>query len=76
MVFWWCILSEVLAAPARAATGGRMTTRHDLVKDMEDAETILLALDGLREDIPDKTVIRAIVRCLWHILEYLIRRDK
>lgn len=54
-----------------------MTTRHDLVQDMEDAETILLALDGLREDIPDKTVIRAIVRCrLWHILEYLIRRDK
>lgn len=52
-----------------------MTTRHDLAKDMEDAETILLALDGLREDIPDKTVIRAIVRCLWHILEYLIRRD-
>jgi hypothetical protein len=56
------------------AEGGRMTTRHDLVKDMEDAETILLALDGLREDIPDKTVIRAIVRCLWHILEYLLRR--
>lgn len=53
-----------------------MTTRHDLVRDMEDAETILLALEGLREDIPDKTVIRAIVRCLWHILEYLIRRAK
>ena len=29
-----------------------MTTRHDLVRDMEDLETILLALDGLREDIP------------------------
>jgi hypothetical protein len=41
---------------------------------MEDAETILLALDGLREEIPDKIVIRAIVRCLWNILEYLIRR--
>ncbi len=52
-----------------------MTTRHDLVQDMEDAETILLALDGLREDIPDKTVIRAIVRCLWHVLDYLIRRE-
>ena len=53
-----------------------MTTRNDLVQDMEDAETILLALDGLREDIPDKTVIRAIVRCLWHVLDYLIRRSK
>ena len=53
-----------------------MTTRNNLVKDMEDAETILLALDGLREDIPDKTVIRAIVRCLWHVLDYLIRRSK
>ena len=53
-----------------------MTTRNDLVKDMEDAETILLALDGLREDISDKTVIRAIVRCLWHVLDYLIRRSK
>lgn len=53
-----------------------MTTRHDLVQDMEDAETILLALEGIGPYIPDKTVIRAIVRCLWHILEYLIRRDK
>lgn len=53
-----------------------MTTRNDLVKDMEDVETILLALDGLREDIPDKTVIRAIVRCLWHVLDYFIRRSK
>lgn len=52
-----------------------MTTRSDLVKDMEDAETILLALDGLRADISDKVVIRAIVRAIWHILEYLIRRD-
>jgi hypothetical protein len=51
-----------------------MTTRKDLVQDMDDAETILLALDGLRDEIPDKMVIRAIVRCLWHILEYLIRR--
>jgi hypothetical protein len=58
----------------RAAEGGSMTTRKDLVQDMEDAETILLALDGLRDEIPDKMVIRAIVRCLWHILEYLIRR--
>ncbi len=53
-----------------------MTTRNDLVRDMRDSETILLALDGLREDIPDKTVIRALVRCLWHVLDYLIRRSK
>ena len=51
-----------------------MTTRKDLVQDMEDAETILLALDGLRDEIPDKMVVKAMCRCLWHILEYLIRR--
>ena len=51
-----------------------MTTRKELVEDMEGVETILLALDGLRDEIPDKVVIKAICRCLWHILEYLIRR--
>lgn len=53
-----------------------MTTRNDLVDDMQGVETILCALDGIGKEIPDKVVIRAICRALWHILEYLIRRDK
>lgn len=52
-----------------------MTTRKILVEDMQGCEDILLALDGLHHEIPDKAVIRAIVRAIWHILEYLIRRD-
>lgn len=53
-----------------------MTDRTTLLKDIDDVETILSALEGLRDEIPDKTVIKAIVRCLWHILDYLIRRTK
>ena len=52
-----------------------MTTRKDLVEDMTGIETILLDLDDVTQSgLSDKQVIRAIVRCLWHILEYMIRR--
>ena len=53
-----------------------MTTRNDLVDDMQGVEQILCALEGIGKEIPDKVVIRAICRALWHILEYLIRRDR
>ena len=53
-----------------------MTTRNDLVDDMQGVEQILCALDGIGKEIHDKVVIRAICRVLWHILEYMIRRDK
>ena len=49
-----------------------MTTRNGLVDDMQGVETILCALDGIGKEIPDKVVIRAICRALWHILEYMI----
>lgn len=52
-----------------------MTTRENLVQDMTDLETILLDLDDVTPSgLSDKQVIRAICRCLWHILEWLIRR--
>lgn len=52
-----------------------MTTRKDLVDDMTGMETILLDLDDVTPSgMSDKQVIKAICRCLWHILEYLIRR--
>lgn len=52
-----------------------MTTRKTMVEDMQGMEDILLALDGLHPEIPEKAVIRALARALWHILEYLVRRD-
>lgn len=53
-----------------------MTGRKELVEDMQGVEAILCALDGVGEEIPDKMVIRAMCRCLWHILEFLIRRTE
>ena len=53
-----------------------MTTRKTLVEDMQGMEDILLALDGLHPDIPDRMVIKALTRAIWHILEYMIRRAK
>ena len=60
----------------RAAEGGRMTTRKILIEDMQGMEDILLALDGLHPEIPEKLVIKALTRAIWHILEYLVRRAK
>ena len=52
-----------------------MTDRKTLVDDMTGVETILLDLDDVTScGMSDKQVIKAICRCLWHILEYLIRR--
>ena len=53
-----------------------MTTRQTMVEDMQGMEDILLALDGLHPEIPDKLVIKALARAIWHILEYLVRRAK
>lgn len=56
---------------------GRMTTRETLVEDMTGMETILLDLDDVTPSgLSDKQVIKAICRCLYHILEWLIRRAK
>ena len=53
-----------------------MTTRKIMVEDMQGVEDILLALDGLHPEIPDKAVVKALARAIWHILEYLVRRAK
>lgn len=53
-----------------------MTTRQTMVEDMQGVEDILLALDGLHPEMPDKLVIKALARAIWHILEYLVRRHK
>lgn len=53
-----------------------MTTRKILVEDMQGMETIILDLEGVtpRPELSDKKVVLMICRCLWHILEWLIRR--
>lgn len=54
-----------------------MTDRKTLVDDMTGMETILLDLEDVTPSgMSDKQVIKAICRCLWHILEYLVRRAK
>lgn len=54
-----------------------MTDRKTLINDMTGMETILLDLEDVTQcGMSDKQVIKAICRCLWHILEYLIRRAK
>lgn len=53
-----------------------MTTRKVMIEDMQGTEDILLALEGLHPEIPDKLVIKALARAVWHILEYLVRRAK
>lgn len=53
-----------------------MTTRRDLVEDLQGVESILCALEGVGPEISEKAMKRAAFRCLWHILELLIRRTK
>ena len=53
-----------------------MTTRQTMVEAMQGMEDILLALDGLHPEMPEKDVIKALTRAIWHILEYLVRRHK
>ena len=65
---------DALDGEARAAEGGRMTQREILVEDKQGVETILCALEGIGPDLTDKEVILAICRCIWHILDYMIRR--
>ena len=52
-----------------------MTTRKTLIEDMQGMETVLLDLEDVTPSgMSDKMVVLMICRCLWHILEWLIRR--
>ena len=51
-----------------------MTTRKDLIKDADQMTGLLSALDGVGPELSDKDAIRAICRCIWHMLDFLIRR--
>lgn len=51
-----------------------MTTRYNLVEDLQGVEAILCALEGVGKEIPDRKVILMLSRVIYHILEFLIRR--
>ena len=52
-----------------------MTTRQTLIEDMQGMETILLDLEDVTPcGLSDKKVVLVICRCLWHLLEWTIRR--
>ena len=52
-----------------------MTDRKTLVDDMTEMETLILDLEDVTPcGYSEKRCVLAICRCLWHILEYLVRR--
>lgn len=54
-----------------------MTTRKLLVEDMQNIETLILDLEDVTPcGYSEKKCVLIICRCLWHILEYIVRRAK
>ena len=51
-----------------------MTNRNEILSDKAQLETLLLALDGIGPDMSDKACIRAICRCLYHLLDFILGR--
>lgn len=49
------------------------TSRELLTEDMQSMETILGALEGVGPEMPERTVILAMARAIYHILAYAIR---
>ena len=55
---------------------GRMIDRKILADDVQSMKTILLDLDDVKScGLSDKQVVRAMCRCLFHILEWTIGVD-
>lgn len=48
-------------------------SRELLMEDMDGMETVLGALEGVGPELPERTVIRAMARAIYHILAYAIR---
>ena len=54
-----------------------MTDRTTLIEDMQGMETLILDLEDVTPcGYSEKKCVLMICRCLWHILEYLVRRAK
>ena len=48
-------------------------SRELLMEDMEGMETVLGALEGVSPELPERTVMLAMARAIYHILAYAIR---
>lgn len=49
-----------------------MKDRDLLIEDLQDIETILLALNGVGPELHDKAVIKALARTCYHVLVHAI----
>ena len=49
-----------------------MKDRDLLIEDLQDVETILLALNGVGPELHDKAVIKALARAMYHVLVHAI----
>ena len=72
-----CVLPQLRRTDGRR-TEGRMiqyydTSRELLTEDMQSMTTILGALEGVGPELPERTVILAMARAIYHILAYAIR---
>lgn len=52
-----------------------MTNRKTLMSDKDEMETLILDLEDITPcGYSEKRCVLAICRCLWHILDFLVRR--
>lgn len=51
----------------------RLTTRVDIVGAWQDLSDVLCAIDGVRDDIPDKEAFTIVTRAVWLMLDCTVR---
>lgn len=49
------------------------TDRQLLIDDLQQVETLLLALEGVGPELSDKAVIIALARATYHVLAHAVR---
>ena len=49
------------------------TDRQLLIDDMQQIETLLIAIDGVGPELTDKAAVRALARAVYHVLAYAVR---
>jgi len=49
------------------------TDRQLLIDDMQEVETLLLALEGVGPELSDKAVVLALARAMHHVLTHAVR---
>lgn len=50
--------------------------RTELVRDLDETENILVWLEDKPDDVTMIRLMRTVFRILYHILTYIIRRDR